>query len=76
MKLQKPEIKSSGDNNSVDGKKGYGFITMDEGKDVFCHFSSITGMDGFKTLSEGQRVSLSVVRGDKGDQAAEVTPID
>ncbi|HAG21881.1 MAG TPA: cold-shock protein, partial [Synergistaceae bacterium] len=40
--------------------KGYGFITTDEGNDVFVHFSAIQ-MDGFKTLSEGQRVQFEVV---------------
>ena len=52
--------------------KGYGFITPDgEAKDVFVHFSEIT-MDGYKTLTEGQRVSFEVVQGDKGLQAANV----
>ncbi len=51
--------------------KGYGFITTDEGKDVFVHFSAISG-DGFKTLAEGQKVSFEVVDGEKGPQAANV----
>ncbi|WP_024822992.1 MULTISPECIES: cold-shock protein [Aminobacterium] len=51
--------------------KGYGFITTDEGKDVFVHYSAILG-DGFKTLSENQRVSFDVTQGDKGPQAANV----
>ena len=51
--------------------KGYGFITTDEGKDVFVHFSAIAG-DGFKTLAEGQKVSFEVVDGEKGPQAANV----
>ncbi|MDN5336666.1 MAG: cold shock protein [Synergistales bacterium] len=51
--------------------KGYGFITTDEGNDVFVHFSAIQ-MDGFKTLSEGQRVQFEVVQGEKGPQAANV----
>ena len=51
--------------------KGYGFITTDEGKDVFVHFSAIEG-DGFKTLAEGQNVSFDVVDGDKGPQASNV----
>ena len=51
--------------------KGYGFITSDEGKDVFVHFSAIEG-DGFKTLAEGQKVSFNVVDGEKGPQAANV----
>ena len=52
--------------------KGYGFITVDDGKDVFVHYSSIQG-EGFKTLNEGQKVSFDVVNGEKGPQAANVT---
>jgi len=51
--------------------KGYGFITSDDGKDIFVHFSAIEG-DGFKTLSEGQRVSFEVTQSAKGEQAANV----
>ena len=49
-------------------KKGFGFITWDEGEDVFVHFRSIRGQ-GHRSLTEGQRVKFSVVRGDKGPQA-------
>ncbi|MDR2523203.1 MAG: cold-shock protein [Synergistaceae bacterium] len=52
--------------------KGYGFITADEGKDVFVHYSAIVG-DGFKTLAEGQKVSFEIVNGEKGPQAASVS---
>ena len=52
--------------------KGYGFITADEGKDVFVHYSAILG-DGFKTLAEGQKVSFEIVNGEKGPQAANVS---
>ncbi len=54
--------------------KGYGFITADEGKDVFVHFSAIQG-EGYKTLNEGQKVSFDVVNGDKGPQAANVVKL-
>ena len=54
--------------------KGYGFITPDEGIDVFVHFSAILG-EGFKTLAEGQRVEFEVVQGEKGPQAANVEKI-
>jgi len=54
--------------------KGYGFITPDEGNDVFVHFSAILG-EGFKTLAEGQRVDFEVVQGEKGPQAANVEKI-
>ena len=53
--------------------KGYGFITADEGKDVFVHYSAIQG-DGFKTLAEGQKVSFDVVQGPKGKQASNIHP--
>ncbi|ADE57031.1 MAG: cold-shock protein [Aminobacterium colombiense] len=54
--------------------KGYGFITTDEGKDIFVHFSAIQ-TEGFKTLEEGQRVSFEIVEGPKGEQAANVEKI-
>lgn len=53
-------------------EKGYGFIERGNGEaDVFVHFSAIAG-DGYKSLTEGQRVSFDVVQGDKGLQAANV----
>jgi cold shock protein len=51
--------------------KGFGFIKQDEGSDVFVHFSAIQE-EGFKVLTEGQRVSFEVVEGGKGLQAANV----
>jgi CspA family cold shock protein len=53
-------------------KKGYGFITQDSGEDVFVHFTAISG-EGFKTLSEGDKVNFDVIEGAKGPQAANVT---
>ncbi|ABR47804.1 putative cold-shock DNA-binding domain protein [Alkaliphilus metalliredigens QYMF] len=52
-------------------EKGYGFITRENGDDVFVHFSAIT-MDGFKTLEEGQAVQFEIIQGDKGPQATNV----
>ena len=52
-------------------KKGYGFISDEEGKDVFVHFSALN-MDGFKELKDGGRVEFEVVEGEKGPQAANV----
>ncbi|MEA3362663.1 MAG: cold-shock protein [Thermodesulfobacteriota bacterium] len=51
--------------------KGFGFIEQDNGPDVFAHFSAISG-EGFKSLSEGARVSFDVVDGQKGPQAANI----
>lgn len=55
-------------------EKGYGFISVDGGEDVFVHFSAITG-DGFKTLDEGQAVEFDVVSGARGEQAANVVKL-
>ena len=55
-------------------EKGYGFIEREEGEDVFVHFSAIA-MEGYKSLTEGQRVEFDVVQGSKGLQAANVQAI-
>ncbi len=52
-------------------EKGFGFITGEDGNDVFVHFSQIN-IDGFKTLEEGQNVTFDVVDGEKGPQAENV----
>ena len=54
--------------------KGFGFITTEEGKDVFVHFSAIK-MDGYKSLDENQEVEFDVVDGEKGPQAANVVKL-
>jgi cold shock protein len=51
--------------------KGYGFITQEDGQDVFVHFSAVQG-SGFRSLAEGDRVEFEVTRGPKGLQAANV----
>ena len=51
--------------------KGFGFIEVEGGEDVFVHFSAIQG-EGFKTLEEGQEVSFEIVDGNRGPQAANV----
>ncbi|WCN36234.1 cold-shock protein CspD [Aneurinibacillus uraniidurans] len=55
-------------------EKGFGFIEVEGGDDVFVHFSAITG-DGFKSLEEGQRVSFDITQGNRGDQAANVVKL-
>ncbi len=54
--------------------KGFGFITQDDGSDVFVHFSTIQG-DGFKSLAEGDRVNFDVEDGPKGLQASNVQKV-
>ncbi|MBL5866203.1 cold-shock protein CspD [Heyndrickxia sporothermodurans] len=53
-------------------EKGYGFIEVEGGDDVFVHFTAIQS-EGFKTLEEGQEVSFEIVEGNRGPQAANVT---
>ncbi|PNS00303.1 cold-shock protein [Petrotoga miotherma DSM 10691] len=57
-----------------DSKKGYGFITGEDGNDVFVHFSAVQ-MDGYKKLEEDEEVEFDVVEGDKGPQASNVRPL-
>ncbi|MGH2547580.1 MAG: cold-shock protein [Actinomycetota bacterium] len=54
--------------------KGYGFITQDDGPDVFVHFSAIQG-EGYRNLEENQKVEFDVTQGDKGPQATNVRPV-
>jgi CspA family cold shock protein len=56
------------------GEKGYGFISQEQGDDVFVHYSAIQG-DGYKTLEEGQRVEFEVGQGRKGPEAQNVRPL-
>jgi CspA family cold shock protein len=55
-------------------EKGYGFITAEDGKDVFAHFSQIKS-GGYRSLEEGQKVSFDVGQGQKGPQAENITII-
>ena len=56
-------------------EKGFGFISVEGGDDVFAHFTAIN-LDGFKTLEEGQTVTYDVVESDRGQQANNVTVVD
>ncbi|XMB87456.1 cold shock domain-containing protein [Mycoplasmatota bacterium WC44] len=53
-------------------EKGYGFITAEDGKEVFAHFSNITG-DGYKTLEEGQEAEFEIEVNDRGPQATNIS---
>ncbi|MFA5720081.1 MAG: cold shock domain-containing protein [Acholeplasmataceae bacterium] len=57
-----------------DEKKGYGFISTDDGQDIFVHFSAIQA-DGFKNLAEGDLVTFDVKDGDRGPQASNVVKL-
>jgi CspA family cold shock protein len=54
--------------------KGYGFISTEQGEDVFVHYSAIQS-DGYKTLEEGQNVEFEIVQGEKGPQATNVVKL-
>lgn len=54
--------------------KGFGFITQDDGTDVFAHYSAIAG-EGFKTLAEGDSVTFEVVNDDKGPKATNIVKL-
>ncbi len=56
------------------GAKGYGFITTEEGQDVFVHYNSILG-DGYKSLNEGDEVQFEIEQGPKGLQATNVSRV-
>jgi CspA family cold shock protein len=68
-------MRSTGTVKWFNDAKGFGFITMEGGEDVFVHFSAIQAK-GFRTLAEGSQVEFDVVQGPKGLQAANVMPAE
>ncbi len=66
--------KTTGTVKWFNDSKGFGFIEQESGPDVFAHFSNISG-DGFKSLTEGQKVEFTVTQGQKGPQAENIVPI-
>jgi len=67
-------IREKGTVKWFNNDKGFGFITRENGGDVFVHFRAITG-DGYRSLSEGQTVEFTVSQGQKGLQAENVTVV-
>jgi CspA family cold shock protein len=78
MDLARTELRgnrvASGTVKFFNNEKGYGFISREDGDDVFVHFSNIQG-DGYKSLEEGQRVEFDVAPGRKGEEAQNVRPL-
>jgi len=74
--LPEPTGRAAGTVAWFDDEKGFGFVTPDDGgPDLFVHFSSIVDDGGHRSLTEGQRVELDVVQGDRGPQAAQLQPV-
>jgi len=65
------KVKSTGTVKWFNDRKGFGFITLENGDDVFVHYSALQG-EGFKSLKEGETVEFDVIQGEKGPQAANV----
>jgi CspA family cold shock protein len=70
--FQMSEERTSGTVKWFNAQKGFGFISREDGPDVFVHHSEIQG-DGYRELSEGERVTFVVTQGQKGPQASKVT---
>jgi CspA family cold shock protein len=71
-RVRRSGMKNQGKVKWFNDSKGFGFIEQENGQDVFVHYSAIT-QDGFKTLTEGQKVEFEITNGAKGPQAVNVT---
>jgi CspA family cold shock protein len=74
LECRKSSVLATGTVKFFNAEKGYGFISREQGNDVFVHFSNIQGT-GYKTLEEGQRVEFDVAPGRKGEEAQNVRVI-
>jgi CspA family cold shock protein len=74
IKERRKRMMSEGTVKWFNETKGYGFITCEDGSDVFVHYSSIQD-NGFRTLTEGQSVSFDIEQGDKGPKAINVVKL-
>jgi cold shock protein len=72
---QEDHVMAHGTVKRFNGQKGFGFITPDEGPDVFVHYSAIADTTGFKSLNEGDQVEFQVTQGPKGAQAQSVKKV-
>ena len=73
-RLRRKNYMQNGKVKWFNNEKGFGFIEVEGGDDVFVHFSAIQG-EGFKSLEEGQEVSFEIVEGNRGPQAANVVKL-
>ncbi len=73
-RLRRKFIMQNGKVKWFNNEKGFGFIEVEGGDDVFVHFTAIQG-EGFKSLEEGQEVSFEIVEGNRGPQAANVVKL-
>jgi cold shock protein len=73
-RLRRQKYMQNGKVKWFNNEKGFGFIEVEGGDDVFVHFSAIQG-DGYKALEEGQEVSFEIVEGNRGPQAANVVKL-
>ena len=68
------QVKDSGTVRWFNAKKGYGFISTEDGRDIFVHYANISS-NGYKTLNEGDSVSFNIVEGEKGLRAEDVVSL-